>query len=152
MGKFGQRPKPIKAPTDPSAMSLLGMVPPERPPPILNSAPPPVSRPTPPTGPAVASGNQVSISWSGRDVLPACLLTDHDAGQSTSTPNSAKEEEAESVASKTALMGTSYLELLLSFRLLFYFSSSFSFFFLFFFGTLTELETLFGAETSLLDG
>ncbi|KAL7894507.1 SEN1 N terminal domain-containing protein [Trichoderma sp. SZMC 28014] len=60
MGKFGQRPRPIKPPTDPSAMSLLGMVPPERPPPVLNSAPPPVSRPTPPTGPAAASGNQTN--------------------------------------------------------------------------------------------
>ncbi|PTB45036.1 hypothetical protein M441DRAFT_129272 [Trichoderma asperellum CBS 433.97] len=60
MGKFGQRPRPIKPPTDPSAMSLLGMVPPERPPPVINSAPPPVSRPSPPAGPAAASGNQAN--------------------------------------------------------------------------------------------
>ncbi|KAF7551794.1 hypothetical protein G7046_g7610 [Stylonectria norvegica] len=34
MGKFGgQKLKPIKAPTDPSAMTVLGMIPPERPPP-----------------------------------------------------------------------------------------------------------------------
>jgi hypothetical protein len=105
MGKFGQRPRPIKPPTDPSAMSLLGMVPPERPPPVINSAPPPASRPIPPTGPAAASGNQVSTGRSGRNVLLACSYTDYDAGQSASTSNSAKEEEAESIPSQTTLMG-----------------------------------------------
>ncbi|VUC33204.1 unnamed protein product [Clonostachys rosea] len=42
MSKFGQKPskvKPQKPPTDPSAMSVLGMVPPERPPPIPTSTP-----------------------------------------------------------------------------------------------------------------
>ncbi|KAH7304941.1 SEN1 N terminal-domain-containing protein [Stachybotrys elegans] len=38
MSKFGQKPlKPAKPPTDPSAMSALGMVPPERPPAIPNA-------------------------------------------------------------------------------------------------------------------
>lgn len=42
MAKFGQRPKqPIAAPKDPSAMSVLGMVPPERPP-----APAPTRQPS----------------------------------------------------------------------------------------------------------
>ncbi|KAM6480170.1 SEN1 N terminal-domain-containing protein [Trichoderma sp. SZMC 28011] len=57
MGKFGQRPRPIRAPTDPSAMSLLGMVPPERPPPVINPDAPAVPRPAPPTGPAAASSS-----------------------------------------------------------------------------------------------
>lgn len=57
MGKFGQRPRPIRAPTDPSAMSLLGMVPPERPPPVINPNPPSMPRPAPPTGPAAANGS-----------------------------------------------------------------------------------------------
>ncbi|TFB03099.1 Helicase SEN1 [Trichoderma ghanense] len=57
MGKFGQRPKPIKPATDPSAMSLLGMVPPERPPPVINPAPAAVPMQMPPTGPAAATGN-----------------------------------------------------------------------------------------------
>lgn len=57
MGKFSQRPRPIRPPTDPSAMSLLGLAPPERPPPVINSGPPAMPRPAPPTGPAAANGS-----------------------------------------------------------------------------------------------
>ncbi|KAL7787987.1 SEN1 N terminal domain-containing protein [Trichoderma ceciliae] len=60
MGRFGQRPRPIKPPTDPSAMSLLGMVPPERPPPVMNPTASSEFRPIPPTGPAAADGNQAN--------------------------------------------------------------------------------------------
>ncbi|KAH7019944.1 SEN1 N terminal-domain-containing protein [Ilyonectria destructans] len=51
LGKFGQRPnRPPKLPTDPSAMSVLGMVPPERPPPI----------PTGPMNPTKTSSGSMS--------------------------------------------------------------------------------------------
>lgn len=52
-------PKPAKKPTDPSAMETLGLVPPTRPPPVINSnvaaIPKPPSKPIPPpTGPKMA--------------------------------------------------------------------------------------------------
>ncbi|KAJ4005069.1 DEAD-box type RNA helicase [Fusarium irregulare] len=50
MGKFGQKPRPPKAPTDPSAMSVMGLAPPERPPASI-----PASLPIP-TGPAIPTG------------------------------------------------------------------------------------------------
>ncbi|KAK5998799.1 Helicase SEN1 [Cladobotryum mycophilum] len=59
MGKFSNKPKGPKFPTDPSAMSLLGLVPPERPPPILDPsviAAPKPSLPSAPGGPSSAAG------------------------------------------------------------------------------------------------
>ncbi|KAF5019905.1 hypothetical protein F66182_8067 [Fusarium sp. NRRL 66182] len=52
MNKFGQRPpRPPKAgPTDPSAMSVMGLTPPERPPAVAASGP------SMPTGPSISAG------------------------------------------------------------------------------------------------
>ncbi|KAM0342341.1 hypothetical protein ACHAPQ_000069 [Fusarium lateritium] len=54
MGKFGSKPQrpPPKAPTDPSAMSVMGLAPPERPPAAAPSGPPIPTGPRIPTGPS----------------------------------------------------------------------------------------------------
>ncbi|KAF4975965.1 hypothetical protein FZEAL_7317 [Fusarium zealandicum] len=53
LGKFGSKPhRPPKAPTDPSAMSVMGLAPPERPPAIAPTGPSIPSGPRIPTGPS----------------------------------------------------------------------------------------------------
>lgn len=54
MGKFGSKPQrpPPKAPTDPSAMSVMGLAPPERPAAAAPTGPPIPAGPKIPTGPA----------------------------------------------------------------------------------------------------
>ncbi|RGP62673.1 hypothetical protein FLONG3_10166 [Fusarium longipes] len=62
MGKFGQKlPRPSKAPTDPSAMSVMGLVPPERPPPASI----PTGPPSIPTGPKIPTGPSNQQSFNG---------------------------------------------------------------------------------------
>lgn len=53
MGKFGQKPpRPPKTPVDPSALSVMGLVPPERPPPSMPTSPAIPAGPKIPTGPS----------------------------------------------------------------------------------------------------
>lgn len=107
MGKFGHKPKAFKepptgpkasvntaGPTDPSAMSVLGMTPPERPAALPNTALPqrnPSNGP-PPHGAGNGGGNQggqVSFrdeeAW-GRESELTC-----DVGPEQSTPDRPKE-------------------------------------------------------------
>lgn len=57
MGKFGNKShRPPKAPTDPSAMSVMGLAPPERPPAAAPTGPSLPSRPQAPTGPRIPTG------------------------------------------------------------------------------------------------
>ncbi|EXK99001.1 hypothetical protein FOQG_01697 [Fusarium oxysporum f. sp. raphani 54005] len=57
MGKFGHKShRPPKAPTDPSAMAVMGLAPPERPPAAAPTSPSLSSGPQAPTGPRIPTG------------------------------------------------------------------------------------------------
>ncbi|KAJ4148832.1 DEAD-box type RNA helicase [Fusarium oxysporum] len=57
MGKFGNKShRPPKAPTDPSAMAVMGLAPPERPPAAAPTSPSLSSGPQAPTGPRIPTG------------------------------------------------------------------------------------------------
>ncbi|RSL38894.1 hypothetical protein CEP53_014487 [Fusarium sp. AF-6] len=69
LGKFGQRPhRQPKPPTDPSAMSVMGLTPPERPPPMAPTAPSIPTGPRIPTGPSnPTTTSSGSTSYQGQN-------------------------------------------------------------------------------------
>lgn len=104
MGKFGSKPQrpPPKAPTDPSAMSVMGLAPPERPAAAAPTGPPIPTGPKIPTGPRIPTGpanpgpqqshdgsNQVRVA--SRNVIRFSLLTILSATK-TSTPTTISKE------------------------------------------------------------
>ena len=112
MGKFGHghnsRPpkesKPPRGPTDPSAMAVLGLTPPERPPPLpsttLPQRPPSTgSVSSHGTGSNKSSSGQVSLSLEQR-IGDEAKLTNGVAFKQTTTTNRAEEGQTKHVSAK----------------------------------------------------